>query len=85
MCYLLLVSGRVHAQDPACAGTAVAMRDGRFLAVGGGGEVRGPARPVPRLIGLDGRRSLPGQADPRRHDPDRAPGRRGVPRREEKP
>lgn len=75
---LVLVNGRIHAQDPALAGaTAVAMRDGRFLAVGGD-EVRAAAGPGARVIDLGGRRVLPGMTDAHFHYYDWALGRRRV-------
>jgi hypothetical protein len=76
---LLLVNGRFHTQDPACAGaTAVAIRDGRFQAVGGDGEVRALAGPGARVIDLDGRRVLPGLTDAHFHYFDWAMGRRRI-------
>jgi predicted amidohydrolase YtcJ len=75
---LVLVNGRIHTQDPACAGaTAVAMRDGRFLAVGGD-EVRAAAGPGARIVDLGGRRVLPGLSDSHFHYYDWALGRRRV-------
>jgi predicted amidohydrolase YtcJ len=75
---LVLVNGRIHTQDPACAGaTAVAMRAGRFLAVGGD-EVRAAAGPGARIIDLGGRRVLPGLTDSHFHYYDWALGRRRV-------
>jgi predicted amidohydrolase YtcJ len=75
---LVLVNGRIHTQDPDCAGaTAVAIRDGRFLAVGGD-EVRGAAGPGARTIDLGGRRVLPGLTDAHFHYYDWALGRRRV-------
>jgi predicted amidohydrolase YtcJ len=75
---LLLVNGQIHTQDPACAGaTAVAIRDGRFLAVGGD-EVRAAAGPGARVIDLGGRRVLPGLTDAHFHYYDWALGRQRV-------
>ena len=75
---LVLVNGRIHSQDPAFAGaTAVAMRDGRFLAVGGD-EVRAAAGPGARVIDLGGRLVLPGMTDAHFHYYDWALGRRRV-------
>jgi len=72
---LLLVNGHIHTQDPACAGaTAVAIRDGRFRAVGGD-EVRAAAGPGARVIDLGGRRVLPGLTDAHFHYYDWALGR----------
>jgi predicted amidohydrolase YtcJ len=43
--------------------TAVAIRDGRFLAVGADKEVMAPAGPKTKVVDLKGRRVLPGLID----------------------
>src|SRR5258707_4648009 len=47
--------------------TAVAIRDGRFLAVGADSEVMALAGPKTRVVDLEGRRVLPGLIDNHLH------------------
>ncbi len=79
MSSLLLVNGRIHTQDPACAGaTAVLIRDGRFQVVGSDGDARALAGPGAKVIDLGGRLVLPGMVDGHFHYYDWALGRRRV-------
>jgi predicted amidohydrolase YtcJ len=76
MAELYLVNGDFHTQDPStpCA-TAVAIRDGRFLAVGNDDEIRhltrfplsAGRRSEAPTIDLEGRRVLPGLTDAHFH------------------
>lgn len=67
---LVLVGGRlftgVHAHDEAGA-SALAVRDGRIVAVGGDAEVRRHVGPRTRVIALAGRTALPGFVDAHVH------------------
>ena len=83
---LILYNGRLLTQDSdfphGCrlsAATAVAIGDGRFLAVGDDAEVRALARPHTRLIDLGGRLVLPGLTDAHFHFYDWALGLRQLP------
>jgi predicted amidohydrolase YtcJ len=79
MSSLLLVNGRLHTQDPAFPrATALAIRDGRILAVGNDDEMKALAGPGARTIDLRGRRVLPGLTDAHFHYYDWALGRRRV-------
>ncbi len=65
---LILYDGRLTTQDPHFPrATALALRDGRILAVGDDDEIRALARPHTRQINLGGRRVLPGLADAHFH------------------
>ena len=65
---LILYNGRLLTQDSDFPRvTAVAIGDGRFLAVGSDAEVRAMARPHTRLIDLGGRLALPGLTDAHFH------------------
>lgn len=65
---LLLINAKLNTQDPAYpAATAVAMRDGRFIAVGTDAEILSLAQPGSRIIDLKGRRVLPGLVDSHVH------------------
>ena len=58
---LILINGRIHTVDDANPrATAVAIRDGRFIAVGTDDEVRALAGPATRVEDLGGARSSPG-------------------------
>ncbi len=83
---LILYNGRLLTQDSdfphGCrlsAATAVAIGDGRFLAVGDDAEVRALARPHTRLIDLGGRLALPGLTDAHFHFYEWALGLRHLP------
>jgi hypothetical protein len=77
---LILYNGKLHTQDADYpAATAVAMRDGRFLAVGDDAKVRTFADADTRLIDLGGRRVLPGLTDAHFHLYDWALGRQQLP------
>jgi len=79
MSSLLLVNGRFHTQDPACAGaTAVVIRDGRFQLVGSDRDARAAAGPGAEVLDLGGRLVLPGMIDGHFHYYDWALGRRRV-------
>jgi len=74
---LYLVNGRFYTQDPAHArASAVAIRAGRFWAVGSDDEIRAMAGPGARIIDLQGRRVIPGLTDSHFHYYDWALGRR---------
>lgn len=76
---LFLINGCFHTQDPAYArASAVAIRAGRFWAVGGDDEIRAMAGPGARVIDLQGRRVIPGLADSHFHYYDWALGRRRI-------
>lgn len=65
---LILHRGLVTTLDKANpAASAVAIKDGRFLAVGMDGEVMALAGPATRIIDLKGRRVLPGLIDNHLH------------------
>jgi hypothetical protein len=65
---LILYNGKLHTQDPDTPqATAVAMADGRFLAVGEDSEIRALARPGTRAVDLGGRLALPGLTDAHFH------------------
>ena len=73
---LILHSGKIVTVDPAFSyAQAVAIRDGRFAAVGSNGDVRKLAGPGTRLIDLGGRTVIPGLSDNHLHS---AGGGRGV-------
>jgi len=64
---LILYNGKLLTQDSRLPqATAVAIRDGRFWAVGGA-EIRAQAGPDTRLIDLGGRLALPGLTDAHFH------------------
>ncbi len=74
---LLFVNGKFYTQDPAYpAISALAIRDGRFLAVGSDDEIRPLAGPGTCVIDLEGHRVLPGLADSHVHFYDWALGRK---------
>ena len=61
---LILYHGSLTTQDPDFPhATALALRDGRVLAVGDDAEIRALARRHTRQIDLGGRRVLPGLTD----------------------
>src|SRR4051794_2318426 len=65
---LILVNGHFHTVDEAQpVVTAVAIRDGRFLAVGGDDEMRALAGPSPRIEDLGGASVVPGLIDAHNH------------------
>ncbi len=65
---LILFNGRFTTLDRANpAAEAVAIGDGRFLAVGSEDEVRSVAEGAPQLIDLGGRRVIPGLIDSHMH------------------
>ncbi len=65
---LILYNGKLHTQDPVVPeATAIAVGQGRFLAVGGDREIRALAGPGTRTIDLGGRRTLPGLTDAHFH------------------
>lgn len=77
---LILYNGKCLTQDPNFPrATAVAIDDGRFLAVGDDAEVRAMARPNTQLIDLGGCLALPGLTDAHFHFYDWALGRRRLP------
>ncbi len=77
---LILYNGKLYTQDPnRPQATAVAIRAGRFLAVGNDAEIRALAGPHTRLIDLDGRLALPGMIDAHFHYVFWALGRRQMP------
>ncbi|MFW6135455.1 MAG: amidohydrolase [Chloroflexota bacterium] len=65
---LILYNGKLYTQDPDTTGaTAVAIGQGRFLAVGDDGQIRRLAVPATRTVDLGGRRVLPGLIDAHFH------------------
>jgi predicted amidohydrolase YtcJ len=68
MSHLVLYNGKLHTQDPGCPrATAVAIRDGRILAVGNDAEIEPFASRDTQVIDLDGRLVLPGFTDSHIH------------------
>lgn len=64
---LLLVTGRIHTMNATNRiASAVAVEDGRFVAVGGEGEVRA-RRPHARVLDLKGRTVVPGMIEAHVH------------------
>lgn len=77
---LILYNGRLLTQDPDFPRTtAVAIGDGRFLAVGSDAEIRSLARNNTQTIDLGGRLALPGLTDAHFHFYDWALGLRRLP------
>ncbi len=77
---IILFNGKLTTQDPNFPhATALALRDGRILAVGNDDEVRALARSHAREINLRGHRVLPGLTDSHFHFYDWAVSRRGLP------
>jgi predicted amidohydrolase YtcJ len=65
---LVLVNGRIHTVDDANpTATAVAIRDGRFVAVGSDDEMRALAGPATRVEDLGGAAVVPGLIDAHNH------------------
>ena len=65
---MILYNGKLHTQDSNYPqATAVAIRDGRILAVGTDTEMQSLAGPRTRRINLGGRRVLPGLTDSHFH------------------
>ncbi len=65
---LILHHGRIHTVDPARpTASAVAIRDGRFLAVGDDAEVFAYRGPATRVVDAKGRRVIPGLNDSHLH------------------
>ncbi len=69
---MILTGGRVWTGPGATvegpeAPTALALRDGRVMAVGSDGEIRRLAGPATRRLALDGRRVIPGLMDNHTH------------------
>jgi len=76
---LILTNGLLTTQDPNFPhATALAIRDGRILAVGTDADIRALARPHTRHIDLGGRRVLPGLTDAHIHFQDWALLQQGV-------
>lgn len=77
---IILFNGKLTTQDPNFPhATALALRDGRILAVGNDDEVRTLARSHTRDIDLRGRRVLLALTDSHFHFYDWAVSRRGFP------
>jgi predicted amidohydrolase YtcJ len=77
---LILYNGKFITQDPHFPqASALAIREGRFLALGGDDEIRALARPHTRSIDLDGHLALPGLTDAHFHYRKWALGRHGLP------
>jgi len=73
---LSLINAKVYTQDPATpAATAIAIRDGRFVAVGSDEQILALTPSNARLVDLQGRRVLPGLTDSHVHFYDWAIGR----------
>ncbi len=65
---LILHDGRFHTVDPTGpTAQAVAIRDGKFLAVGNDAEVFAHRGPQTQVVGLGGRRAIPGLNDSHLH------------------
>jgi predicted amidohydrolase YtcJ len=66
---LVLLNGKITTLDPAFGGAqqALAVRDGRVLAVGEAGEVTRAAAPGATVVDLGGRRVIPGLNDSHTH------------------
>ncbi len=65
---LFLVNGKIDTQDPLRpAASAVAMRDGRIIAVGTDNEIRSLTTKNSQVIDLKGRRTIPGLSDSHVH------------------
>jgi predicted amidohydrolase YtcJ len=65
---LILFNGRVATLDPNRAtASAVAIKDGRFLAVGADAEAMGARGPATRVVDLNGRTVIPGLNDSHIH------------------
>ena len=65
---VILVNGRIHTVDEANpAATAVAIRDGRFVAVGSDDEIRALAGTTTRVEDLGGATVVPGLIDAHNH------------------
>jgi predicted amidohydrolase YtcJ len=76
---MLLYNGKLATQDSNYPdATALALRDGRILAVGNDDEIRSLARSYTQSIDLGGRRVLPGLTDSHFHLYEWALGRRGL-------
>lgn len=76
---LLLYNGKLHTQDPRTPhASALAVRDGRILALGDDRAIRELASPHTQQIDLEGRRVLPGLTDAHFHFYDWALGLRRV-------
>jgi predicted amidohydrolase YtcJ len=68
MSHLVLYNGKLHTQDPGYPqATAVAIRDGRILAVGDDAEIESLVGPNTQTIDLKGRPVLPGFTDCHTH------------------
>jgi predicted amidohydrolase YtcJ len=71
----ILVNGHVITVDQAFSiAQAIAIRDGRFTAIGTNEEIRGQARASTRVIDLHGQTVIPGLADGHLHDAGGGPG-----------
>ena len=65
---LILFNGKLHTQDESYPdASAIALRDGRILAVGNDEEIRAFGHKNTKEIDLQGRRVLPGLADSHIH------------------
>ncbi len=65
---LILFNGKLHTQDERFPdASAVALRDGQILAVGGDAEILGLANATTEKIDLQGKRVLPGMTDAHIH------------------
>ena len=61
---LILYNGKLHTQDPQIPqASAIALRDGRILALGNDTEIRDLANSRTKQVNLEGRRVLPGLTD----------------------
>lgn len=65
---LILYNGKLHTQDSQIPqASAIAMRDGKILAVGNDADIQALATPETKVINLEGRRVLPGLTDSHIH------------------
>jgi predicted amidohydrolase YtcJ len=67
MADLVLVNGNIRTGDPGGRAEAIAIRDGRVLAVGSDDEARAAAGPGAEVVDLDGATVIPGLIDPHNH------------------
>ncbi|CAG0973403.1 N-substituted formamide deformylase [Anaerolineales bacterium] len=68
MTSLFLINGKINTQDPKHPeASALAIRDGRFIAAGSDDEIRAMAENDSRFTNLEGRRVIPGLVDSHVH------------------
>jgi adenine deaminase len=76
---VVYLNGKIVTVDPRFSiAEAIAIRQGRFTAVGKGGEIRKLAGPSTRVIDLHGKTLVPGFEDSHLHSADSTPGSAAV-------